>query len=219
VSDRDKITRLIAGLAAMFNREADVPMFDGYYLGLADLPMASIERAVQRAIREAKFMPSVAELREMAGVMLPADRVVAAWGVFARAATQHGYYTSVSFDDPLINATVRNLGGWIRVSDLKSEEFDKWFRQQFEKVYLTLLRTGASAEAAAPLTGWHDQQNGLHGYTDRIQQPLRIACDLPPHREGLIRLPAAKHPQQNLLTQAAASVGRETKDVDQERLR
>ncbi len=211
MTDQSDRIRLIAALAATFNREADEAMFQGYEIGLADLPLEDVQRAVQRAIRECKFMPAVAELRGLSGVMLPADRAIKAWDVFAKAVGKHGYYTSVNFDDPIINATVRSLGGWEAACEKGGDEFDKWLRKDFERVYLAFERTGVGPEAAAPLVGFIGRTNAFTGYHEDIPEPLLIACDLPPHRDGVVGLPAPKREPQRLLTEAAASVGRKVR--------
>jgi len=208
VTERRDLVRLIAALAATFNREADEAMFEGYELGLCDLPVPAVKLAVGRAIRECKFMPTVAELRELSGELLPQDRAILAWDVFSKAVPRHGYTASVDFEDPLINATIRNLGGWERCCSLQPDEFDKWLRKDFERTYQALLRSGASAKATAPLIGYHDRQNAFHGYVERITEPLRIACDLPPHRDGLVQLPEPSMNNRRSLTNAAAAVGR-----------
>ncbi len=204
-------TRLIAALAATFNREADEAMFQGYELGLSDLPLDAVKLAVERAIRECKFMPTAAELRELSGAILSADRAVMAWDAFAKAVSQISYTKSVSFDDPVINATVRSLGGWERCTGIGGEEFDKWLRKDFERVYLAFERSGVGPEAAAPLIGFVARTNAFNGYHEDIPKPLLIACGLPPHREGLVTLPAPKRETQKLLTEAAASVGRKAR--------
>jgi hypothetical protein len=211
MTDRTKLLSLIASLAATFNREGDYPMYRGYEMGLADLALADVKRAAVRAIRECRFMPSVAELRELAGVIPPTDRAIKAWDAFAKGIAEHGYYASVDFDDPLINATARSLGGWEHsciVASKGGDEFEKWFRKDFERVYAAFVRSGVSDEAAAPLIGYVDRTNAFDGYHDAIQPPAQITTDLPPHRDGVVKLPAQKPETQKLLTAAAEVVGR-----------
>ncbi len=179
-------------LAATFRTEASEAMLEGYWIGLEDIPFSAVQSSVVQAMRASKFMPNVAELREFAGdrkVSL-ADRAQVAWGVFERAVVQHGAYRSVSFDDPIVNATVRSLGGWQRCCDLPVTEFDTFLRQSFLKAYEAFARTGASDDLSAPLLGIHDQHNGLHGYGTK--KPVMIATGLPP----LARLEKQQREQQ-----------------------
>lgn len=211
MTDRSELLQQVAALAANFNREADDAMFLAFECGLSDLPVADVKQAIGRAIRECKFMPTVAELRGLAGVMLPADRAIKAWDEFVSGVVVHGYYASVDFDDPLINATVRSLGGWEPCCEKTGDDFDKWLRKDFERIYAAFMRSGVSPEAVSPLLGFINRTNGFLGYPDHVKPPVRIACNLPAHRDGLVKLPASKGEDQKLLTNAALAVGRKAK--------
>lgn len=169
--------RYLGALAASFGREADEATCMAYEIGLSDLPLASCRNAMVRAMRECRFMPSPAELRELAGVQKPKDRAVLAWEALDAAIVEHGYYRSVDFDDPVINATVRNLGGWERVCDLPAEEYSKWFRKEFERVYASLAAVGVGPEQSAPLLGYYAKQNSGNGQP--IAPPVKIVTGLP----------------------------------------
>lgn len=176
-SDLGKFTELVTALAAAFGRETEKATFVAYKIGLEDLPIAAINHAIGRALRECKFMPSPAELRELAGVQKPKERAVLAWEALDAAVASYGYYHSVDFDDKLINATVRNLGGWERICDLPEEEYQKWFRKDFERVYASLAAGGIGPDQAAPLLGYYAKQNSGNGMP--IAPPVKIDTGLP----------------------------------------
>lgn len=175
-NDAGKFAELIAALATSFNREADRPMLMGYKMGLEDLSINDIAKAIARAIRECKFMPKPAELRELAGAINWKQRAILAWDALDAAVVAHGYYRSVDFDDPVINATVRNMGGWQAVCDKPADEWQTFFRNNFERIYLLLCATGVSKEQAAPLTGHYASINGPAGH--QVESPVRIATGL-----------------------------------------
>ena len=208
MTDRSELLQHVAALAANFNREADDAMFLAFECGLSDLPVADVKQAIGRAIRECKFMPTVAELRGLAGVMLPADRAILAWDAFVNAVITHGYYASVDFDDRIINATVRSLGGWEACCEKSGDEFDKWLRKDFERVYAAFMRTGVGSEASAPLIGFINRTNSFNGHMEHVKEPLLITTGLPPHREGLVQLPGTRSRDQKLLAELAVGVGR-----------
>ena len=86
----------------------------GYTIGLEDLTQEQLAVATKRAIREAKFMPTPAELRAFVGLGGPRALEAAgieAWEAVRKAMDDHDYTASVDFG-PLANAVVRNLGGW-----------------------------------------------------------------------------------------------------------
>lgn len=57
---------MVIALAETFGRELSTPAQVMIIEGLMDVPLDALRRAVGQAIRSCKFMPSVAELREMA---------------------------------------------------------------------------------------------------------------------------------------------------------
>ena len=113
----------VVAMAAAFGKEASEMMIHGYRLGLRDLPAQDIQIAVDRAMRECKFMPSVFELRQLAGTMPAESRATLAWASVRDAIGRVGGYASVDFDDAIVNATVRELGGWVKLCDTSAESY------------------------------------------------------------------------------------------------
>lgn len=183
-SDRSDFGTVIEALAATFSREATEALLTGYWLGLSDVPLAQVKRAVVAAMRTSRFMPSVAELRELSGELPLAVRTVKAWDVFERAVIEHGGYSSVCFDDPVINATIHQLGGWERCCETETQRFDVWLRKDFERVYAALCRSGVSRDRAGVLLGTFDRENNANGYA--LGPPALIATGLTP-LPGIVR--------------------------------
>lgn len=181
-TDRERFMGLIAGLSRTFGREADEATYTGYELGLGDLTIEAIQTAVGTAMRTCEYMPTVVALRKLTGEASTDDRAIMAWAAFEKAVVCEGAYTTVEFDDPVINATIRNHGGWQRCCGLPCEEFDKWLRKDFLATYAALCATGISAEASKPLLGIHDATNTMNGHHKAVKKPLLIATGLPAHK-------------------------------------
>lgn len=179
-SDRPAFSETIGALAVAFRQEATTPLLRAYWLGLSDLALADVREAATRALRSLKFMPTVAELRDLAGDLNKSDRAEHAWSVFERAVVTYGRYKSVSFDDPIINATVRAHGGWVRCCDLPAEEFDKWLRREWIKTYAAFCNHPPSDEAMQPLAGSHARTNGVLGFDHPSNKPIQIVSDVRP---------------------------------------
>lgn len=175
--DKAQFAGLLEALATTFGKQVDKAMLLGYWMGLSDLTESALERACMKAIRTCKFMPKPAELRELAGILSPAAQAALAFADVDRALAVCGYYRSPNFEDVVINATIRNLGGWLRVCELSPEEFDKWFRKDFERVYAIYAERGVGTEAGQPLIGYFEQQNAAHGHD--ADPPMLIASSLP----------------------------------------
>ena len=107
----------------------------GYVIGLDDLTHEQLAVATKRAIREAKFMPTPAELRALAGAneaRALEQAAAEAWEAVRTAMDRHDYTTGVDFG-PLVNAVVRNLGGWRWLCDQRLSALP-FVRKDFERV-------------------------------------------------------------------------------------
>jgi hypothetical protein len=192
--EAERFTAAIASLATAFRQEATQAVYGTYRVGVGDLSVVAIEQAVVHGIRGCRFMPTAAELRELAGEMLPEHRAVKAWEVVIAQMGHTDHYDSVDFDDPVINATIRNLNGgeraWEDWPELLEADDYKWVRKDFERIYVALAKSGITAVAGSPLIGFFDRDNSAKGHVGAVKEPLRIACGLPPHRPGVVGLPA-----------------------------
>ncbi len=63
----EEFYKQIGALAVAFNREADEALLMAYRIGLTDVPLPAVKRAVADALKAEQFMPTVATLRRMAG--------------------------------------------------------------------------------------------------------------------------------------------------------
>lgn len=178
-NERAEFVEVIEALAATFGREPTQAMLTGYWMGLEDLELVAVKRAAAKAIASDKFMPVPAVMRELAGELSPKQRAVLAWGAFKSAVDTHGFYASVDFDDQTINATVRNLGGWMPTLDQMETEGDKWIRKDFERVYEAFAATGIGPDLARPLLGQHEQNNIQSGHHKAIKPPVLVITGLP----------------------------------------
>lgn len=172
------IAAAVALLAEAYGRLATEVTFRAYIAGLEGLTVEQIETGVNRALKTCKFMPTPAELRELSGELRANDRAVKAWIVFEKAVTRIGSYKTVSFDDVVINAVVRSLGGWVHCCAMPTREFDTFLRKKFTDAYESLYRSGVGEEEAAPLQGEFDRENCRLGYDP--QRVLEVRTGLPP---------------------------------------
>ena len=185
-SEKREFLLAMAALAATFRQEASEAVFEGYWRGLRDLPLAAVNVAVDRAMRECKFLPTVCELRERAGVISPADRAITAWGIVRQAVDQYGCYRSVNFDDPVINATVRTLGGWKDFDDRLIADRETWTHKEFLETYGAYCRTGIAHDRGGHLIGYAEYFNPRYHNPPKLRPPTLIKTGLPPHGPGVL---------------------------------
>lgn len=153
MTKREAMVTSVTLLAANFNRETSAPLFESYWLVLSDLGPEELAVATRRALAECKFMPTASELLTLSGhgrsVVFDAAQ---AWEAVRRAIDKHDYTTSVDFG-PLVNAIVRNIGGWLRLCDLPREDLDVWARKEFERLYAEFANKDAATLHGEPLAG------------------------------------------------------------------
>lgn len=132
-SDRQRFVALMSALSASFSREADEPLLEGYWMGLSDIGIDDVERAVQKSIRSCKHFPRPAELRELAGASSPRNAAALAWLGVAKAAR-----ASKPPEDALAAEVVRHMGGAQRLGQMTTQELENWGRKEFERLYVIL---------------------------------------------------------------------------------
>jgi len=178
----ERFTSLVAALASAFRQVADEPMFMAYWFALEDVGIDSIQDAVKRSIRDCKYMPTASELRGMSTNEVPVDHHARmAWEDVRAGMMIAGPYNSVNFDDKIINATIRNMGGWIRLCEIEDDKEMTFERHRFEKTYASILRHGVmEGKSTNYLGGLHEQLNGKPdeivaiGFDNRTLPPVRM---------------------------------------------
>lgn len=193
----DAVERLAAlkALAIAFRQDISPEFIVAYNdMGLADVPTEALKLAIGRAVQQCKFMPSVAELRDLCGYGAEklSDAAQAAWDSLERAAVKIGYYGSPNFRDPLVNAAVRSLGGWMRLMDIRDGEegakpadWDTWTRKRFQEAYERFARNGASPDMTAPLIGFSNATNAANGHADFITPPTLVGLPAPERQKRI----------------------------------
>lgn len=180
-AERDRIVNCVTVLCEAVGRTATKATMLAYLVGTDGLSVEAIERATEMALRRPdKWMPSPGELAQLAGETSHSDRAVLAFQVLKTHCSRVGSFRSVDFDDPLINATVRNLGGWTRACEMPESEFDTWYRKDFCQVYEMFCRTGASPEMVQHLVGESEKSNRAHKFLEAAERDVvKVATGLP----------------------------------------
>lgn len=117
---RDVVKYLLAGYPAQRSKmkpDDAVRMYAFYCTGLADLDDPKVVlAAIDRLAKTARFIPTVAEIREAVGVVHHGEQSPAskAWGAVARAMHDQGAYRTPGVDfliaDPIAADVVRDIG-------------------------------------------------------------------------------------------------------------
>lgn len=171
---RRSVVDSVTALAEVFGRTASEVTLRAYQSGLTGLSDEQVGMASAKALRQCRFMPTPAELRELAGEAKTEDRAQRAWASFDAALSGISVYKTVTFDDVVINAVVRAMGGIALIIELPAKEYFDNFRVRWLRCYESFARAMPGPEQCGPLLGYYDQQN------QTSSEPLVIATGLPP---------------------------------------
>lgn len=165
----DKLKRL---LKAFFTTHSITVDADGLRMWLDafnGMPIDAIELAIRRFNAESEVRPTPAGVRKFAGVagLTDEQRAQAAWRVVRSTILRYGAYYRISFDDPLIHAAIRAIGGWTQLCNTPSEEMH-WKAKAFVDAYVSVARSGIGE--FQPLAGLLQSQ-----------QPVEVVTGLLPH--------------------------------------
>lgn len=178
-------------VAEAFGESLTEERIDIYARSLADIPQRSLKDAFGRAIRELKWFPKIAELRELAGVIAVDEEKVEAdaawkyvneylrkWGVDLWPIYSGGQKITAPPLKPRLEYAVRRIGGLWRLNQMTDESYPFMYRDFCEAYKLAPL-----AELSAPRLA---QQFG-----DQVTQNVRQLAEvktmnrqLPDAREG-----------------------------------
>ena len=136
-----------------------------YWSALIEYDLATVREAILNHLRNpdvGQWMPKIADIhRAIAGGT--EDRALRAWSKVDRAVRRQGPYVSVVFDDPVIHATLHEMGGWIAFSQKKESEWP-FVEKEFITRYRGNVRAASALSYPAMLIGIADadrQRRGL----------------------------------------------------------
>lgn len=192
------VCKCVALLCEAFGRKPTEATFEIYQIALSDLTDQQVNAAATVASGRCRFMPTPAELREFAGVVSTDDRGIIAWQAVERA-IHLGPYKHVCFDDPCVNAAVRNLGGWVTfLARLTNAEAEKWARVEFLKAYAAFYRAGVGEDAGAALPGLAD----CEVVDGRLCMPQPVTVETGLEVDSVPRLAGPREPYRPRLSQS-----------------
>lgn len=138
---------------ATFGRKPDAEIVAAYAMTLRDLAPQQVEAAFLAAMRKPTDHPLTAGQLYALGVTGGLDAETLAERAFQLLDEVLGAEYPLDFEDKRINATVRELGGLQRLSEVPLEEFHVWTRKAFLAAYRRYLVTPPNEEQSKPLRG------------------------------------------------------------------
>lgn len=156
MTKREVFATSLGVLGATFDRKVTPPLIEGHWLVLEHLEEPEIALAMKKALATCKFMPTPSELLAFARPPKdPSVDVVQAWQVVRKAIDKHDYLVKTIDFGPLVNAVIRNLGGWDTMCRATLPELDNpgWLRKRFDEIYRSLSTADPQTLHGDPLEG------------------------------------------------------------------
>lgn len=137
--NKQDILKAVAPLQLAYNASLDDNRLRLYVEMLSDIPPSIIEASVKKLIMTNKFLPSIAEIREVAygikgiisGTAAPDESE--AWGEVIKAIQSVGYYGKPKFSHEAITTAVNNIG-WQDICMTTNDGMNT-LRAQFRRAY------------------------------------------------------------------------------------
>ena len=162
MTDREKreFMKLLISTADLHRQELSSDVVEIWWRALKSFGLVQVKRAFSEHIQDpvkGEWMPKPANIiAKLKGS--PERSALLAWTEVEEAVSKVGRYETVQFADPVTNATIRNLGGWIWICDQNLDE--PWTQKEFERRYLAYSEIGAGLNE--PLPGLLQIQNKGH---------------------------------------------------------
>ncbi len=162
MTDREKpdFIKFLISTADLHGKELSTDVVELWWNSLKSFGIAEVRQAFSEHIQDpvkGEWMPKPANIvLKLKGS--PERSALLAWTEVEEAVSKVGRYETVQFADPVINAVIRDLGGWIRLCDQNLDE--PWTQKEFERRYLAYSEVGAGLNEALP--GLLQVQNAGH---------------------------------------------------------
>lgn len=149
-----RFTRTMIVVAEYYNRQISDAVILLYWHGLNKYSIEQIETTAQRHMAHpdtGMYFPKIADfVRLLEGGSK--DNAAIAWSKVESTVKHIGTYRDVVFDDPIIHAVIRDMGGWIQLGD---KTLDEWpfIGNDFKARYAAYRSQGLSVRYPASLRG------------------------------------------------------------------
>lgn len=162
---------------------------------LSDLSVSEVQAAIRKCNREFNGVPTPAVLRSFApGVVALSDdqRAAVAWRKVRETIGKYGAYYAIDFDDKIIHAAIRDIGGWVNLCNTPHDEM--WSKQNaFLRAYKSVANTGVG------------DSRPLRGVLESKQEPVMVLVGLPLHSNHKLLGGTPKQPRRVALPDLRAN--------------
>jgi len=142
--EKKEFLEIITGLCDVYDKQLSKQGMRFYLQMLEEYDFAAVKRALYRYLKNASgsgsFFPKPADIIALIEGD-PADRAEEAWAEVLQALERIGTWKSIKFRDPIINAVIKELGGWMYLGEKTTQELE-YLHHQFVKLYRHYAKMG-----------------------------------------------------------------------------
>lgn len=167
-STRKEFGIVLAGVFTLYGKQLSPALFGIWWESMRPYDFAAVKDALNRhAVNpdNGQFLPKPADVVKLIGGGT-LDAALVAWSKVDRAVRSVGTYESVCFDDALINAVLRDMGGWVMFGT-KTEDEWPFVAREFENRYRGYCTRGRVPDYPRYLAGIHERDNSQQGFDTR----------------------------------------------------
>lgn len=174
--EKQKFSNFLLAIGDMFDRKVSETQVMLYFQTLRDLDFNEIQEAVKRHCQDPKrghFFPLPADI--IAKIPRKNVSALSAWASVTEALCKYNTYDSVQFVDKTINAVIRSLGGWVKLSRDMGTDQETWNQKDFERLYEDFKNRGVELDERLP--GLMELNNRGSGYLDQVPDTHIIGAE------------------------------------------
>lgn len=162
----NRFSTIFMALSEYYGRETSSMQIELYWQPLQKYAIADIQKAIGLHIcntETGQYFPKVADFVRLLEGGGSKDRAALAWTKVEAAINRVGTYRDIVFDDPIIHAVIRDMGGWIVFGNIT---LDKWpfIGNDFRARYAAYRAGGTVPQYPASLRGVSNGQNWSDSY-------------------------------------------------------
>ena len=178
-TERRRFYELMVLLAENYNREYSQALQKAWAQKLSQYPFEEVEKAIYEYMATQKFPPRLADIVEIVEKPCALNKETAealaeqAWAEVLSYMSTVGAYESVKFRDPIINAVIKQLGGWVALCQKTYSELETNTKWDFKKLYIAYAISGSCPDVSY-LPGINELANEQAGFHEAIKPPLLI---------------------------------------------
>lgn len=170
--DKKHFATLMLGVSEYYGTKMSDAVISIYWDALKDFDIQAIDKALSAHLKSdtGQFMPKVADVVKLIDGS-SSDMAVVAWTEVQKAIGRVGAYASVVFDDPIIQAVIRDMGSWSGMCHKSVDEMP-FVAKEFQQRYRHYRTTGKETHHPKVLIGLAEAENQLQGFKSEPPVPI-----------------------------------------------